>query len=642
MLLVSILGIPLLGAAALLRLRNRSASIPFIASSIVLVLGAWGLRGVLGSGDLTFKLSLSGPFTPSLRADALSMIFVLTAAFLWWVVSIYSPVYMKVEGRLRTFAIVSLLTLTAVMGVFLAGDFLTLLLFFELMTIASYFWVVHRWDKEAVRAGYFYLFFSIVGGLFVALGLVLIGSTAGGVPAVGAGPLNALEPGLFHYGIAALVAGFGIKAGMVPLHLWLPHAHSTAPTPASALLSGLLIKIGAYGLIRTSELAGWGAAPWLGPALTILGVCTMLTGVAAALLQSDAKRLLAYHSVSQMGYIILGRGIGLSLGMEGGLGLLGAVYHIVNHALFKAALFLGVGVIYIHTRETSLYRLGGLWRDFPITAFLMLLAVLGITGAPGLNGYASKTLLHHAVSAAAKTGQPWMVWVERLFLLVGVGTAASFTKLYYLMFLGKAAEPATASVSDGGSKRLHISMGLLALAMVVIGLRPELLLQALIVPAVEALGMKTAADAAAGIGFWDSGDIIGMLVTLCFGMAVCWAGLKTSAFSWQPPAWLTLEGVGSLAVRGLSAAFHTGETAYRRVRAYIFGAGRTMRSRLLEGCRRVDHSRSVFLGSLRLKGIGADLALVMAALAFLVVWRLSSSILRASAAPLAALMGMLR
>ncbi|NLY30664.1 MAG: NADH dehydrogenase [Firmicutes bacterium] len=451
-----------------------------------------------------------------------------------------------------------------------------------------------------------------------------------------------LEPRLFQYGIAALVAGFGIKAGMVPLHLWLPHAHSSAPTPASALLSGLLIKVGAYGLIRTGELAGWGGAPWLGPVLTILGVCTMLTGVAAALLQSDAKRLLAYHSVSQMGYIILGLGLGLSLGMEGGLGLMGAVYHIVNHALFKAALFLGVGVIYIHTRETSLYRLGGLWRHFPITAFLMLFAVLGITGAPGLNGYASKTLLHHAVSAAAGTGQSWLVWVERLFLLVGVGTAASFTKLYYLMFFGKAVLPAAVKVSDGGSKRLHISMGILALAMVVIGLRPQLLLQALVVPAAEGLGMKTAAELAASLGFWNSGDIMGMLVTLCLGMAVCWAGLKTGAFSWQPPVWLTLEGLGSLAFRGVTAAYHAGEKSYRRARAYVFGAGRTMRSRLLESCRRLDHSRNVILGSIKLSGIGADLALVIVTLVLLVVWSLHSSILRLPAAPLAALMGMLR
>ena len=240
------------------------------------------------------------------------------------------------------------------MGVFFAGDFLTLLLFFELMTIASYFWVVHRRDREAIRAGYFYLFFSLIGGLCVGLGIVLIGTAAGRVPTVGGGPLHPLEPRLFKYGIAALLAGFGIKAGMVPLHLWLPHAHSTAPTPGSALLSGLLIKVGAYGLIRTGELAGWGipqaasTAPWLGTVLIILGVCTMLAGVAAALLQNDAKRLLAYHSVSQMGYIILGLGLGLYLGSQGGLGLVGAIYHIVNHALFKAALFLGVGHLCPH------------------------------------------------------------------------------------------------------------------------------------------------------------------------------------------------------------------------------------------------------------------------------------------------------
>ena len=648
MLLVVLIGVPLLGAAALLRLRNHRADIPLIASSLVLVLATLVLRSAAQGGELAYKLQLSGPFVPSLRADALSMVFVLAAAFLWWAVSIYSPAYMHEEGRPRSFAVITLLTLAAVMGVFFAGDFLTLLLFFELMTIASYFWVVHRRDREAIRAGYFYLFFSIIGGLCVGLGIVLIGTAAGRVPTVGGGPLHPLEPRLFKYGIAALLAGFGIKAGMVPLHLWLPHAHSTAPTPGSALLSGLLIKVGAYGLIRTGELAGWGipqaasTAPWLGTVLIILGVCTMLAGVAAALLQNDAKRLLAYHSVSQMGYIILGLGLGLYLGSQGGLGLVGAIYHIVNHALFKAALFLGVGVIYVHTRQTSLYRLGGLWRDFPITALLMLLAALGITGAPGLNGYASKTLLHHAASAAASSGEPWLVWVERLFLLVGVGTAASFTKLYYLMFLGKAAEPAAVRVSHRGSKRFHISMGLLAVVMVGIGLKPDLLLGALIVPAAEALGMNTAAPAAAGVGFWNSSDMVGMVITLALGMAVCWAGLKTGAFSWQPPAWLTLESLGSWAGSGIGAALHLMEAAYRRAFAYVCGAGRAFRSRLIESCRRLDHTRHVILGNLKLAGIGADLALVMVTLVLLVVWYLGSPALRLPAAPLTTWLGMPR
>jgi hydrogenase-4 component B len=377
----------------------------------------------------------------------------MLTAFLWFVVSIYAPEYMKHEGRTGSFKLCTLLTLSAVLGVFLAGDLFTMLLFFEMMTITSFFWVVHRWNKEAVRAGYFYLFFSIIGGLFLALGIVLMGAATDVLPSVGAGFVTPLDSRMFAWSVALFVAGFGIKAGMVPLHLWLPHAHSVSPTPSSALLSGLLIKVGAYGLIRVGEFAGWGMRlgseiTRLGPILAVLGTCTMLVGVTAALLQSDAKRLLAYHSVSQMGYIILGLGIGLYLGQDGGLGLLGAIYHIVNHALFKAALFLGVGVIYIHTKETNLYNLGGLWRRFPVTAVLMFLAVLGITGAPGLNGYASKTLLHHAVSLAAETGTPWVIWVEGLFLLVGVGTAASFSKLYYLIFLGK---PTKIKVSDDGS-----------------------------------------------------------------------------------------------------------------------------------------------------------------------------------------------
>ena len=184
--------------------------------------------------------------------------------------------------------------------------------------------------------------------------------------------------------------------------------------------------MGAYGLIRVGAFAGWGQTlgdgiRWLGPVLAFLGVGTMLVGVGAALLQSEAKRLLAYHSVSQMVYILLGLGIGLELGTAGELGLLGAIYHLFNHALFKAALFLGVGVIYLHTRETNLYKLGGLWRRFPVTAFLMLLAVLGITGAPGLNGYASKTLLHHALSQAVATGIPWARWWNTSFSWWGWG-----------------------------------------------------------------------------------------------------------------------------------------------------------------------------------------------------------------------------
>ncbi len=623
MLLVILTIIPLIGALVLFFTWNKSINIPFITSAVVLVLGSLGLKGVFGGMPLTYRIPLSGPFVPTFHADPLSTIFVMLAAFLWFVISIYAPEYMKHEGKTRIFDLCTLLTFSAVLGVFLAGDLFTMLLFFELMTIASYFWVVHRWNKEAISAGYFYLFFSIIGGLFLALGIVLMGAATNDVlPAIGAGPVIPSDPRMFAWSIVLFVAGFGIKAGMVPLHLWLPHAHSVAPTPSSALLSGLLIKVGAYGLIRVGEFAGWGmrlgsGVAWLGPSLTVLGTCTMLVGVTAALLQSNAKRLLAYHSVSQMGYIILGLGIGLYLGADGGFGLLGAIYHIFNHALFKAALFLGVGVIYIHTKETNLYNLGGLWRRFPVTAVLMFVAVLGITGAPGLNGYASKTLLHHALSLAAETGTPWVVWVERLFLVVGVGTAASFTKLYYLIFLGK---PTKIEVSDGRAPRLQLAMGLLAVVMVGIGLKPELFPKAMAVPAARVLGMEDAAAALVGLSFWNLGDVTGMLITLSLGVLVCWAGLRSGVFHWQPPFWLTLEGLGKQAGLGISVFGRIVADFYRSAVAAVHDAGRAMGSRLYLAIRKFDQSRSGTIGGITLKGISADAAILIGILAFLIAW----------------------
>ena len=622
MLLVILPAIPLIGGLFVLFKRSRAINIPLVTSAIVFVLGGFGLRNVFEGRPLNFRIPLSGPYTPTFHADSLSAIFVLLAAFLWFAVSIYAPEYMKHEGGTRRFEFCTLLTLSAVLGVFLAGDLFTILLFFELMTIASFFWVIHRWNKEAVRAGYFYLFFSIVGGLFLALGIVLLGAATEALPEVGGGFVAPLDSRLFTWSVVLFMAGFGIKAGMAPLHLWLPHAHSVAPTPSSALLSGLLIKVGAYGLIRVGEFAGWGRVlgsgmTWLGPGLALLGACTMLVGVTAALLQSDAKRLLAYHSVSQIGYVILGLGIGLYLGPDGGLGLLGAIYHIVNHALFKAALFLGVGVIYLHTKDTNLYNLGGLWRRFPVTAVLMFLAVLGITGAPGLNGYASKTLLHHAVSLAAETGTPWVVWVERLFLLVGVGTTASFTKLYYLIFLGK---PAKIKISGGVSPRLQLAMGLLTAVMVGIGLAPEFFPNNVAVPAAQALGMENAAASLVGLSFWNLGDVTGMLITLILGILVCWAGLRCGVFHWQPPMWLTLEGLGELVGQGIFAVWRRGAEFYRFVAKTVRDLGKAMGARLYSACRRFDQSRSGTIGGVTLTGISADAALLIGTLVLLIIW----------------------
>lgn len=622
MLLMILLAIPLIGALGLFLRPNKSINIPFIISSIVLLLGIFGLKGAFQGEALTYAIGRSGPFIMTFNADALSVIFIVLSAFLWLVVSIYSPKYMEHEGKAFSFQLCTMLTLFAVLGIFLAGDMLTMLLFFEVMTISSYFWVIHGWNKEAIRAGYFYLFFSIVGGLLVALAIVMMGAATDVLPSIGSGMVTPLNPKLFGWSIAIFTIGFGIKAGMVPLHLWLPHAHSVAPTPGSALLSGLIIKVGAYGLIRTGELAGWGmklglGVTHLGTALIILGTLTMLLGVTSALIQSNAKKLLAYHSISQMGYIILGLGVGLYLGSEGGLGLSGSIYHIINHALFKVALFLGVGVIYIHTGETDLYKLGGLWKRFPVTAILMFLAVLGITGAPGLNGYASKSLLHHGVSLAAELGPNWLVWIERLFLLVGVGTAASFSKLYYLMFLGK---PTKLEVSEGKAPSLQIAMALIAIVMLVIGIRPELLLNLAIVPAAEALGMKSISTSLIGLSFWGFKDIFDMIVTLILGMLVCWAGLKSGAFHFHPPTWLTIEGLVKVLVGKVLAIWEMILGSYDSMVGSIKNTGGRMGSRMNLDLRKFDESKTSTVLGIKLMGISADIGILMFIVGVLIAW----------------------
>ncbi|HHV44462.1 MAG TPA: NADH dehydrogenase [Firmicutes bacterium] len=610
MLFLVLPAIPLVGALALLGLGRRGRSLPLLASFLVLLVMGWGAEKYLRGTQLVYTLPWVGPFVPRFQMDAVSALFLLFAAFLWWVVSLYAPEYMAHEGGPERFQFCSLLTFFAVIGVFLAGDLLTLLLFFELMTITSFFWVIHRWNLEAIRAGYLYLFFSIAGGLFILLGIVLLLGATGSVPILGAGRI-AVESSWVSWGVALLVAGFGIKAGMVPLHLWLPHAHGVAPTPASALLSGLLIKVGAYGLLRIGALAGWGLGgesviPWLGPALTFLGGWTMLLGVGAALLQSDAKRLLAYHSVSQMGYIILGLGIGLFLGPAGGIGFLGSLYHIVNHGLFKAALFLGVGVVYLQTGTTDLNQLGGLWRRLPVTAVLMLLAVLGITGAPGFNGYASKTLLHHAVSLAADTGPAWLVWVERLFLLVGVGTATSFAKLYYLMFLGKPKQQWEPKVM---TRSTVVALGVLGLVILGFGLRPTFFLETWAQPAAEKLGLVFNEN----LSFWNPADLVGMVVTLGLGVALCWAGLRSKAFRWQPPRWLSLMGVGSLLWEGLRVLVRVGSWGYLQgKRWFAHRRRRLLASPRLQGA-------SITVGGLTIKGISLDILLLVVVLAVLII-----------------------
>ncbi len=284
--------------------------------------------------------------------DGTGFLFALVTSFIWLLATIYSVSYMGHEHSRDRFFSFLILTLAADLGVLVTGDLFSLFIFFELLGLSSWVLVIHNETEEAMSAGKKYLFMGVIGGLFLLFGIFLVYTNTNTLllePLLG----SLAGIGNLKYVIAAaMTLGFGVKAGMFPVHIWLPEAHPVAPSPASALLSGIMVKAGIYGIIRTLLITfapvegAEGLWPIMGPAGSVMiwiGVITMFIGMVLALLQSNLKRLLAYSTISQIGYIVFGIGIAVYLGFEGALGLAGATYHFLNHALYKSLLFLMAG-----------------------------------------------------------------------------------------------------------------------------------------------------------------------------------------------------------------------------------------------------------------------------------------------------------
>jgi formate hydrogenlyase subunit 3/multisubunit Na+/H+ antiporter MnhD subunit len=486
------------------------------------------------------------------KVDMLGFIMLLTSAVLWLMVSIYAHDYMGPEKHRNRFFFWMSITYGGILGTIMAGDLLTMFLFFEVMTFASYFLVAHNQSKESLSAGANYIYMGVVGGLCLLLGIILVYVYTGTLAFVPmAGVLSGL--GWIRYLIAAMfIIGFGIKAGMLPLHIWLPKAHPVAPTPASALLSGLMIKIGAFGILRVmtsffmpapGSFKDYKDPLWLmeknlGAVIIWIGIITMAVGVFMALQQSHMKKMLAYHSISQMGYIIMGIGVAAYLGPKGAMGFAGAVYHMVNHALFKALLFMVAGVIYLKTHEMDMYKLGGLWRKFPFTAAMCLIAILGITGMPLFNGFASKSILHHAIIEAYEYGSPVFKYAEIMFTIISAGTVCSFIKLFGFVFLGKL--PERFEHIKGEKLMMNFGMGGLAVLIILIGEFPNFMLEKFIIPAVSIFSYDPAfiEKYLGHMNFFNQTDMIGMVYIYFFGAIIFYVGIRYHLFHLHLPRWL--------------------------------------------------------------------------------------------------------
>ncbi|WP_041721168.1 complex I subunit 5 family protein [Alkaliphilus metalliredigens] len=550
--------IPLVGGPIEAYIGKKSENLRDMAvvdTTFVTLLLVLAMYPQVAQGEMYYHLPKLLGYGLSFKVDMLSFIMAATAGVLWFLVSIYAHDYMGIENHRNRFYLWMSVTFGGILGTVMAGDLFTMFLFFEIMTFSSYFLVAHNQSKESILAGNSYIYMGVAGGLSILLGMILLYAYTGTLEFIplaseikDLGWVKYLMTGLF-------VGGFGIKAGMLPLHIWLPKAHPVAPTPASALLSGILIKVGAYGILRVSisffvpsitEISGYADSLWevsqkLGAVIIWIGIITMVVGVFMALQQSNMKKMLAYHSISQMGYIVMGIGVATYLGYKGAMGFSGGIYHMVNHALFKALLFMVVGLVYLRTHELDMYKLGGMWRKMPFTAFLCIIAALGITGMPGFNGFASKSILHHAIIEAYEYGHPSFRYAEMIFTVVSAGTVCSFIKLFSFVFLGKC--PEKYKDIEGEKGMMDLAMGGLALMIIAVGQVPNFMMDKFIIPAARTFTYDPAFidKYLVDMNFFNTADLTGMIWIYLMGAGIFIVGMKFHLFHIHLPQWLDVE-----------------------------------------------------------------------------------------------------
>ena len=453
------------------------------AATVLTVLGALaGFGGMAalfaGADSAGLTLPWAVPGGPArVRLDAIGALFAAPVLLMAALGSIYGERYWSQDDHPTTGKKVRLFwgTLTGAMVlIVISRTGLFFLFSWELMAISAFFLVSTEDDRAEVRAaGWLYLILTHVSTLTLWLLFALMRRTSGSWDLA---PLAGIGPGLAAVLFFLALFGFGLKAGLMPLHVWLPSAHANAPTHVSALLSGVLIKMGIYGLVRITSLLPHPPASF-GALLLLGGIASGILGVAFAIGQHDLKRLLAYHSIENIGIIVMGLGLAM-LGRTHGraewvvLGLGGALLHVWNHGLFKALLFFSAGSVIHATHTRQIDHLGGLGKRMPSTAALFLLGAVAISGLPPLNGFVSELLVYLGLFdtardggfAAAALGAPALA-------VIGALAVACFVKVYGAVFQG---EPRSAVSARESPRPMLAPMGVLGVLCVLIGLWPGL------------------------------------------------------------------------------------------------------------------------------------------------------------------------
>lgn len=442
---------------------------------------------LLGGGQLVMPVYFSEPIgTALLRLDPLASLFALVTSVGTLLTSVYSIGYMKMysgeRASLSSYYFFLGLMVSSMLLLLIAQNAILFLIVWEVMSISSFFLVSFEHNKEDVRkAGLYYFIAMQIGAAFLIAAFAWTSAVSGSLDfnsfASVLGNSSSVSVLLF----ILFFIGFGTKAGFVPLHTWLPRAHPAAPTGISALMSGVMIKMGIYGILRILLISGVPDSR-IAYGIFVISLVTGVYGIVNAIAQDDIKRVLAYSSIENIG--IIGMGIGIAmLGLVYNnsllliLGLLGALLHVVNHFIFKSVLFYGSGVVYSQTHTRDINKLGGLSKYLPMTSFFFLIASLAISGLPLFNGFVSEFAIYLGLarSLSFNTLSPVVAAIFGFAGLAFIGAMAllCFTKVYGICFLGM---PRTDYHTTPNEKEntLLIPMGILTAFMLAIGFLPWL------------------------------------------------------------------------------------------------------------------------------------------------------------------------
>lgn len=546
--LIPMIGAPIVALAG--RKKNNANSLMAILVTLI-TLGVTAALFVMtlngeGEGEIAIPGVMGLGFSLSIKG--LHGIFACIASYMWFMTTVYSHEYMVHSKNLPRYYMFLLLSYGATMGVFLANDLFTSFVFFEIMSLTSYLCVVHNEDQAAVRAGNVYLAVVIIGGMVALMGLFLLYDLTGtlafdelgkvGRIILSKGGSEAIRLQIF---AICILVGYGSKAGMFPLHIWLPMAHPVAPAPASALLSGIITKTGIFGLIALAMYIFPGYE-WYGLTLVALGTVTMLHGGTIALFSTDIKRTLACSSISQLGMIILGIGMQVLLGDESSIAIRGSIGHMFNHSNLKLVLFMAAGIIAMDIHKLGLNEIRGYGRKKNLLKLVFFMGAVGIMGIPFFNGYISKTLLHEGIVeyiAALNEGEIAGVMglgasatavifkvIEWLFLITGGLTVAYMTKLFTCVFIEKNQDPEVQAAFDekkGYMSKITAAVLILsAVVLPVIGMMPHEILER-----VMDLGKSVLLGEGAGttfihehmheVHYFNFENLKGALISIAFG-----------------------------------------------------------------------------------------------------------------------------